>query len=214
MLSNLFFARVALAAVSCTAAAVALGAGPAQAAASTTVGPAGAAVSAVNVGAVTATAGPVTVTCNTVTATGSVPAAPNNQNPGGPVTVQIGAPSISDCSTNLPGLTATVTTSGTWSVSVQNGSPIVGSLTIPQGGMTVHNSGLATCTTVVAPNGPATVAGTFTNGNPSKVTSNGSAPVKITGGFLCPTNSTSGSVSATLALTNTTNPSQPITVGP
>ncbi|WP_405164933.1 hypothetical protein OG203_07420 [Nocardia sp. NBC_01499] len=215
MLSKLFFARATLVAVSCTAAAMAVGVGPAQAASSTTVSPAGAAVSATNQGPVTATAGAVTVTCNTVTATGSVPAAPNNQNSGGAVTVQIGAPTITDCSTNLPGLDATVTTSGTWTVAVQNGSPIVGSLTIPKGGMTIKNSGIASCTAVVAPDGPATVNGTFTNGNPSTVAvSNGSAPINVTGDVLCPTNETTGTVSATLALKNTTDPSQPITVGP
>ncbi|MCM6775085.1 hypothetical protein NDR87_24610 [Nocardia sp. CDC159] len=216
MLSKLFFARMTLAAVSCAAATVAIGA-PAQAvpAGSTTVSPAGAAVRATNQGPLVFTSGSVTFTCNSAVATGSVPAAPANHNPNGPVSVQISAPTISGCTTNIPGLNATVTTSGTWSVSVQNGSPIAGSMTIPQGGVTIKSSGVASCTALVAPNGPAVLPGTFTNGNPSTVSaSNVPVPVKVTGGFLCPTDVTSGTQTGTFALTNTTNPSQPITVGP
>ncbi|MFI5782312.1 hypothetical protein [Nocardia sp. NPDC051570] len=214
MLSKLFVARVALAAVSCAAATVAVGVGPAQAAAgSTTVSPAGASVSGTNQGPIVFTAGPVTVTCNTVTTSGSVPAAPNNQNPSGSVSVQIAAPTISDCSTNLPGaLSATVTTSGTWGVSVQNGSPIVGNLLAPAGGVTLQTSGALSCTAVLSPDSPATVAGTFTNGNPSTVTATDvTVPVKITGDAACPSPATA-TTSATFALNNTTDPSTPITV--
>ncbi len=216
MLSKLFYARIALAAVSCAAAVIAIG-GPAQAtpAGSTTVGPAGAAVKATNQGPLVFTAGSVTFTCTSAVATGSVPAAPANHNASGPVSVTISAPTISGCSSNIPGLNATASTTGAWTVTVQNGSPITGSITIPKAGVTIKSTGLASCTAVVAPNGPASLAGTFTNGNPATVSAaNAPLPVKVTGGFLCPTNVTSGNQTATFALTNTTNPSQPITVGP
>ncbi|QIS11458.1 hypothetical protein [Nocardia arthritidis] len=211
MLGRFTFTCLALTAASCTAVAVA---SPAQADASTTVTPAGAAVSAVNQGPLTFAAGEVTGSCNTVNANGSVPAAPGNQNASGPVSVQIGSPTIGDCSSSLP-VTIAVSTSGTWGVQVQYGSTITGSLTIPQGGMVIQGSGLANCTTVVAPDGPVTLSGTFTNGNPPTVTiDNVSAPIRTTGDPICPTDATTGSVSGTLVLNNTTDPSQPITVGP
>ncbi|MFI1916248.1 hypothetical protein [Nocardia sp. NPDC020380] len=214
MFDKLFFARASMVAVGCAAAAVTI-IGPAQAdGGSTTVSPAGAAVTATNQGPVTATVGIVTASCDNVTATGSVPAAPNNQNSNGPVSVSIGSPAVSGCSGSIPGTTATASTSGNWAVSVQNGSSIAGNLMIPQGGLTITTSGLANCVAVVAPDGPVSVTGTFTNGSPSTVSaSNVTVPVSITGGGLCPTNTTA-TVSAVFALTNATDPTQPITVGP
>ncbi|MFI5778868.1 hypothetical protein [Nocardia sp. NPDC051570] len=218
MSNKLFFARAALIAASCAVASFTVG-GPAQAAphapaGSTSVSPAGASVTAASQGAQVLKAGSVTVTCQSLSAQGSVPAAPGNQNPSGPISVQISAPTFSNCTTDLAGVDATVTTSGTWAVTVQNGSPIIGNLTVPQGGMVIQTSGLASCTTVVAPDGPATLAGTFTNGNPSTVTAtNASAPVKTTGGFGCPTDATTGTLTGTSALNNVTDPTQPITVG-
>ncbi|TDP32376.1 hypothetical protein DFR75_106167 [Nocardia ignorata] len=210
-----FYTRAALASVSCAAAAIAFGIGPAHAAGSTTVSPAGANVSATNSGTVKFVAGSVTVTCTTSSTTGAVPAAPNNSNPSGPVTVPIAAPSITGCTTSMWGVSATVTTSGSWAITGQNGSPITGSLVIPTGGAVIKTSGLATCTAVVAPTAPANVAGSWTNGSPSTVSlNNASAPIKVTGGFGCPTSSTTGTVTATYKVNNTTNPSVPITVGP
>lgn len=215
MFDNKLFARAALASVSCAAAAVTFGIGPAQAAGSTTIAPAGANVSATNSGSVKFVAGSVTVTCNTSNTTGAVPAAPGNTNPSGPVSVSIAAPSFSNCSTSMWGVGATVTTSGNWAITGQNGTPITGSLAIPTGGMVIKTSGFASCTAVVAPTAPASIAGTWTNGTPSKVSlSNASAPIKVTGGFGCPTSATTGSVTATYTVANTTTPSVPITVGP
>ncbi|MGY2062254.1 hypothetical protein ACW9HQ_45875, partial [Nocardia gipuzkoensis] len=144
MYSKLFFARAALVAAGCVATSVVLG-GPAQSvpvqpAGSTSVSPAGASVTATSVGSQVLKAGAVTVTCKTLNAKGSVPAAPDNQNANGSVSVQISAPTFSDCETDLAGVNATVTTTGTWAVTVQNGSPITGSLTIPKGGMTIKTS--------------------------------------------------------------------------
>ncbi|MFG1792957.1 hypothetical protein [Nocardia sp. NPDC049149] len=216
MASKLFFARVAVAAMSCTAVTMAVGgAAEGAPAGSTTVTPAGAAVTATNQGPIVFKAGLVTVTCNTVTTTGSVPAAPGNHNASGAVSLPIAAPSIKDCTTNLPGVVqATVTTSGAWAVSVQNGSPIAGSLLAPAAGVTLKTSGSLSCTAVLSPDGPMTVAGVFTNGNPSTVkATNVTVPIKASGDAACP-RPTSGTTSATFALNNTTDPSQPITVGP
>ncbi|QIS12700.1 hypothetical protein [Nocardia arthritidis] len=218
MLSNPSLARITLAAVSCAATTVLVGAGagPAQAAAgSTTVTPAGHNITAVNQGPMTFSSGPVTGSCNTVSGTGAVPAAPGNANPSGPVSVPIQSISITDCTSNLTGVNIAITTSGTWTVSAQNGSPIVGSLVIPQAGMTIQVTGLTNCTTVVAPDGPFSASGTFTNGSPSTVAiSNVEVPVKTTGDPLCPTESPTGTVSGTLAFNDTTDPTQNLTVGP
>jgi hypothetical protein len=75
-----------------------------------------------------------------------------------------------------------------------------------------------TCTATSAPNGAASVTGTWTNHIPPpalpilKLTS-ASVPVKTTGGFPCPS-ATSGTISATYAVSDTTDPTQFITVGP
>ncbi|MFC4376659.1 hypothetical protein ACFO5K_21415 [Nocardia halotolerans] len=157
----------------------------------------------------------MTVTCNTSNATGAVPAAPGNTNASGPVSVPINAPTFSNCTTSMWGVGATITTSGSWGISAQNGATVTGSLAIPTGGMVIKTSGFASCTAVVAPTGPASIDGSWTNGSPSKITlSNASAPIKVTGGFGCPTSATTGSVTATYTVNNTSNPSTPITVGP
>jgi hypothetical protein len=81
--------------------------------------------------------------------------------------------------------------------------------------MVIQTSGLASCKVVVAPTAPAALAGTWTNGNPSTVqATNSPAPIKVTGGFGCPTSATTGSVTGVYKVTNTTTPSVPITVGP
>ncbi|MFB7877285.1 hypothetical protein ACFC06_18690 [Nocardia sp. NPDC056064] len=215
MFDSNFFTRSALVTAGCAVAAASFGLGPAAAQSSTTVSPAGAAVQATNQGSVKAVAGGVTITCTTSSATGSVPAAPNNTNPSGPVTVPINAPTFTGCSTSMWGVSATVTTSGSWSITGQNGSPVAGSINVPTGGMVIQTSGLASCKVVVAPSAPATLAGTWTNGSPSTVqATNSPAPIKVTGGFGCPTSATTGTVTGTYKVTNTTTPSVPITVGP
>lgn len=191
---------LALAAAAAAAGALTLGsvpamAGPLPLAGSTTVTPAGHAFKATLSGKATLKAGSVTVTCTVSVSTGAVPAAPGNHNAAGPVSSPISPPSYSSCTSSLPGVTPTVTTSGAWSVSMQNGSPVTATMTMPTGGLVVHTTGLATCTVTAAPAGPAAVAGAWTNGAPSSLTfTNASVPVTVTGGFGCPTSADRKSV--------------------
>ncbi|MFF0215399.1 hypothetical protein [Streptomyces vinaceus] len=190
-------------------------AAPAPLAGSTTVTPAGHSFKATLSGKATLKAGSVTVTCTVSVSTGTVPAAPGNQNASGPVSSPISPPTYSSCTSSIPGVTPTVTTSGSWSVSMQNGSPITATMTVPVGGLVVHTTGLATCTVTAAPTAPANVAGTWVNGAPPSLTfTNASVPVTVTGGFGCPTSATSSVFNAVYKVTDTTDPAQQITVGP
>ncbi|MET9469992.1 hypothetical protein ABZY44_35415 [Streptomyces sp. NPDC006544] len=199
---------LSLASVSATAA-------PLPLAGSTTVTPAGHAFNATLSGKATLKAGSVTVTCTVSVSTGAVPAAPGNTNPAGPVSSPISAPTYSSCTSSMWGVTPTITTSGAWSVSMQNGSPITATMGLPTGGLVVQTSGLASCTVTAAPAGPANVNGTWSNGSPSTLTfTNASVPVTVTGGFGCPTSATSSTFNAVYKVTDTTNPAQQITVGP
>lgn len=183
------------------------------AAGSTTVTPAGHGFAATLSGKATFSAGSVTVTCTVSTAGGQVPAAPGNHNAAGPVTSSISAPTYGSCTTSMAGVSATVTTSGNWGVAMQNGSPVTAGLTMPAGGFVLKTSGLASCTVTAAPGGPATVNGTWTNGAPSALTfTNTSVPVKVEGGFGCPTSATSSTFNATYHVTDTTDPASAITV--
>ncbi|MFE2287448.1 hypothetical protein ACFXDJ_25165 [Streptomyces sp. NPDC059443] len=199
---------LSLAPISATAA-------PLPLAGSTTVTPAGHAFKATLSGKATLKAGSVTVTCTVSVSTGAVPAAPGNQNASGPVSSPISPPTYSSCTSSIPGVTPTVTTSGAWSVSMQNGSPVTATMTVPTGGLVVHTTGLAVCTVTAAPSGPAGVAGTWTNGAPPSLTfTNASVPVTVTGGFGCPTSATSSTFNAVYKVADTTDPAQQITVGP
>ncbi|GAA2474084.1 hypothetical protein GCM10010406_07580 [Streptomyces thermolineatus] len=178
----------------------AAGAAPeAVTAGSTTVSPAGASYTATLNGKATFKAGTVTVTCSASTAGGTVPAAPGNHNAAGPVTNPLSArPTYSNCTTSMPGVSATVTTYGDWTVSMQNGAPSTGTLGMPSGGVVVKTSGLATCTVTSAPSGPVSVEGDWTNGSPSKLAFvNESVPVTVVGGFGCPTSATTSTFNAT-----------------
>ncbi|MEU3844950.1 hypothetical protein AB0E88_33585 [Streptomyces sp. NPDC028635] len=193
-------------------------AGPAAeaqtAAGSTTVTPAGHAYKATLSGKATFKAGTVTLTCSVSSTTGQVPAAPANHNDAGPVSSTLAAPAFSSCTSSLPGVTPTVTTSGTWGIAVQNGAPSTATLTVPQGGLVVKTSGLATCTITSAPSGPAPIAGTWTNGAPSGLAfTNAVVPVTVTGTFGCPTSATTSTVNLAYAVADTTDPAQQITVG-
>jgi hypothetical protein len=186
---------------------------PALTAGSTTVTPAGDAFTATLDGSATFTVGSVTVTCDTSTTTGQVPAAPGNHNDAGAVSSGISAPTYDDCTTSMFGVSATVTTSGDWTIAVRHGAPDTGTLTIPSGGVVVRTSGLASCTATAAPDGPATVTGTWTNGAPSTLAFDGaSVPVDVVGGFGCPTSSDTSSFGATYDVADTTNPAAQITV--
>lgn len=188
---------------------------PLPLAGSTTVTPAGHAFKATLSGRATLKAGSVTVTCTVSVSTGTVPAAPGNHNAAGPVSSPISPPTYSSCTSSMPGVTPTVTTSGPWKVSMQNGSPITATMTVPTGGLVVHTTGLAVCTVTAAPSGPASVPGTWTNGAPPSLAfTNASVPVTVTGGFGCPTSATASTFNAVYKVTDTTNPAQQITVAP
>ncbi|MFG2616401.1 hypothetical protein ACGFXC_02145 [Streptomyces sp. NPDC048507] len=203
------------AAAALTVASASATAAPLPLAGSTTVTPAGHAFKATLSGKATLKAGSVTVTCTVSVSTGSVPAAPGNHNAAGPVSSPISPPTYSSCTSSMPGVTPTVTTSGAWAVSMQNGSPITATMTVPTGGLVVHTTGLATCTVTAAPSGPAAVGGTWANGAPSSLTfTNASVPVTVTGGFGCPTSATSSTFNAVYKVTDTTNAAQQITVTP
>ncbi|TSB25285.1 hypothetical protein [Streptomyces benahoarensis] len=184
------------------------------AAASTTVTPAGHAFGAKLSGSATFSAGSVTVTCTASDATGSVPAAPGNANASGPVSSAVSAPTYSSCTTSMPGVSATVTTTGDWTVALQNGAPATAGLTMPSGGFVLKTSGLASCTVTAAPTAAATVNGTWTNGAPSTLKfTDAAVPVKVEGGFGCPTTATSSHFNATYTVSDTTDPASRITVG-
>ncbi|MFE9932800.1 hypothetical protein [Streptomyces sp. NPDC005533] len=214
--------RTALTLGAAAAGALALGAvtapvtaAPLPAAGSTTVTPAGHAFQATLTGKATLKAGSVTVTCTVSVSTGTVPAAPGNSNPSGPVSSPISAPTYSSCTSSMPGVTPTVTTSGAWTVSMQDGSPITATMGLPVGGLVVKTTGLAACTVTAAPTAPAGVGGTWANGAPSTLTfTNASVPVKVTGGFGCPTSATSSTFNAVYRVADSTDPAQQITVGP
>ncbi|MFF5130154.1 hypothetical protein ACFY41_24855 [Streptomyces syringium] len=193
---------------------------PAAPADSTTVTPAGHAFAAKVNGKATFKAGSVTLTCSVSVSqpsdTGTnnhIPQAPDNTNPAGPVASDINPPTYSSCTTNMPGVTATVTTTGTWGVSMQNGSPASATLTVPTAGFVLQTSGLASCTVTSAPTGPSSVTGSWTNGSPSKITFvNAAVPVKVTGGFGCPTGAVTSAFNAVYDVTDVTDPASQITV--
>ncbi|MEU1814010.1 hypothetical protein ABZ543_02310 [Streptomyces roseifaciens] len=194
-------------------------AGPA-AAESTTVTPAGHSFAATLNGKATFKAGSVTATCTVSSSQPSsgsdnnrIPDAPGNQNPSGPVSSSINPPTYSGCTASIAGVTTTVTTSGTWSVSMQHGSPITATLGIPVGGFVLESKGLANCKITAAPTAPADILTTYTNGAPSTLTvTNATVPVKVTGGFGCPTSATSSVFNAVYDITDTTDPASQITV--
>ena len=98
---------------------------------------------------------------------------------------------------------------------MQYGSPIQATLTNPQGGLVVTTSGLASCTITAAPYGPATIVGEWTNGAPSSLSfANVTVPVTVTGTLGCPTSATTSTVNLAYTVSDTTDPSQQITVGP
>lgn len=200
--------------LTCAASATAQARTPAPAAAeATTVTPAGHDYAAKLAGEATFTAGSVTVTCTVSEASGQIPAAPDNHNDAGPVTSAINAPTYDSCTASLPGVEAEVTTTGDWTVSMQNGSPSTAGLTMPQAGFVLRTSGLAECTVTAAPGEAATATGEWTNGSPSTLSFDAVAvPVQVEGGFGCPTSATSSDFSATYEITDTTDPGADVTV--
>lgn len=186
---------------------------PSTTAASTTVTPAGHGFTATLSGKATFKAGSVTVSCTVSSSSGQVPAAPGNHNPAGPVSSSTTPAAYSSCTTSMPGVGASVTTSGAWGVAMQNGAPVTAGLTIPVGGFVLKTSGLASCTVTAAPTSAATVNGTWTNGATSTLGfANAQVPVKVTGGFGCPTSATSSTFNAVYKVADTSVPASQITV--
>ncbi|HEX8646212.1 MAG TPA: hypothetical protein VF715_04885 [Thermoleophilaceae bacterium] len=207
----------------------AMAAGPA-AAQSTTITPAGDYSKASLQSGTTASfsiAGFLTTTCNQsvsqptsplgTNTKNKIPAAPGNHNNNGPVTIPVNPPTFTNnggaCPTNI-GATTTTTTSGSWTLSGQNGSPITGYLTVPRNGAVVSTSN--GCTITIAPSAAVNVNGTWTNGSgstPSRLTiTNQPIPVSVSGGFGC--FGSSASFSATYDVTDVSNTSAFVTVGP
>lgn len=188
---------------------------------STTVTPAGHAFTATLDSATASfTIGAVSVNCTVSTTSGQVPAEPDNQNPAGPVSAGITAPVFTapngrPCPTTVVLTTATTTTSGAWTISLQHDpAGSTGTLTIPQNGVVTQISGLASCTVTAAPDGPASITGLWVPGAPPKldISAGAAVPVRVTGGFGCPTASTSATFTAIYRVDNTTDPTQSITV--
>ncbi|GAB3746645.1 hypothetical protein [Nocardiopsis nanhaiensis] len=184
----------------------------------TTVEPAGAAFEAVLSGDAVFTAGDVTITCSTsVTSPGDgnnlVPDEPDNHNPDGPVGGPINAPNFADCTTDVALVDATVTVSDdVWDMTMQGGSPSVGTMVVPAAGIVVETSGLASCTATVSPDTDEEIDGTWTNGDPaSTLDFDTTAPVDVEGGVGCPDTDEAG-FTATYEVTNADDPDAPITV--
>ena len=183
------------------------------AAGSTTVTPAGDEYAAKLSGDATFTAGSVTVTCTVSETSGTIPAAPDNHEDAGPVESAVGAPTYDSCTSSLPGVEATVTTSGEWTVSLQHGDPSTAGLTMPRGGFVLKTSGLAECTVTAAPDAAATVTGDWANGSPSTLTFDAAeVPVTVEGGFGCPTSATGSEFGAVYEITDTTDTSADVAV--
>lgn len=206
---------------------VAIPAGPALAASSTTVGPAGHSYTAALVAGTTATflVGTTTVTCNQSSNNGAVPAEPGNTSTDGPVSSTL-TPALftnngGNCPTNVLFTTAKTvsnSTNGSWTIAQQyDAAGSTGTMTIPQGGVVTTISGLASCVVTVAPNGPASISGPWVDGtatsNPVLNFSAGvSLPIKVTGGLTCPTGATTATFKARYAVVDTTDATQKITV--
>lgn len=217
---------LAAAAVATSAGLVALSAGPAQAAASTTVGPAGHSYTASLVAGTTATflVGTTTVTCNRSSNDGTVPAEPDNSAAGAVVstlTPALFSNNGGNCPTNVLFTTAKTvsnSTNGPWTIGLQyDEAGSVGTMTIPQAGVVTTISGLASCVVTVAPDGPVSFSGPWTNGSgttPSTLdfSAGVSLPIKVTGGLACPTGATSATFKARYAVADTTDATQQITV--
>ncbi|MFI9508238.1 hypothetical protein [Nocardia sp. NPDC052566] len=211
MFSTRLFVRVAVAGA--TATTVALGGGPAQAQAPTTVAPEGAAIYATSQGPLTFTAGQLTVTCAESTQAINVPWSPDNHSDNGPVTLEAGPIYAESCATNLPGVTAYWPMfMGGWPIAVQSGAPIAATMTIPDG-VYIELRGALKCIVNIAPNGPTSLPGTVANGTPPTLTfDHASVPVKTTGSG-CPT-ATTGSLTVTYGWVNSVDPAQQIIVSP
>jgi hypothetical protein len=126
---------------------------------------------------------PITVSCTSFTATGTVKKAKD--------TLPLSAPpSIKGC-TDSSGGTDTVTTSGSWKITIAASTL---TLNAPQAGATFKSSILSACTITAFPSAAGKVAGAYNGSNTDKV-SGASIPTKGSG---C--TSTTAKASATVVL--------------
>ena len=148
---------------------------------------------------------PITVTCTTFSTSGKIPSSG--------LKIKIGPPTISGCTDSLGGTDTVHTnaTNGSWALTEidattgDNSEPNSGDgakLTIPKAGATFQSSILgAACVIVVAPNGTASVTGTY-NDKSTMTFSNVSFPTAPSATSTC-TASSSSTSSATEVISPT-----------
>ncbi|MEW1639616.1 hypothetical protein AB0469_36855 [Streptomyces sp. NPDC093801] len=170
---------------------------------------------------VTFEAGPITVTCARSSSSGNtVPSGSAAARPSGPVSLRIKPPVFKECSTDAPGLRVAVETNedrGPWEVQLQYAAAgTTGRLSMPAGGFVLRTSGLLSCAVTAAPGSAALLPALWDAGVAAPALGLAAAPVpiKLEGGFFCPTSITSAAISATYTVHDTTDPDQRITVGP
>ena len=197
----------------------------AAAAVPTTVGPAGHSYTAALATGTTATflVGTTTVTCNQSGNNGAVPAEPGNSSDG-PVVSSLTPATFANnggaCPTNVLFTTARTvsnSTNGDWTIGLQyDPAGSTGTMTIPKAGVVTTISGLASCVVTVAPDGPTSFTGPWTQTGTAAPVLDFSAgvalPIKVTGGLACPTGATTATFKARYVVTDTTDPAQTITV--
>lgn len=108
----------------------------------------------------------------------------------GPVNLSAGSPSFTGCKDNFGG-TATITVSGTWTLSATS-TPTV-TLTIPTAGAKFTTTTLPSCVVTAAPSGPAPITGPYNNSTHTLSVSGASVPFSGSGcGSISPTGTVSG----------------------
>jgi hypothetical protein len=223
--SSLIASAVVLAGVGL--AALPILASPAAAATATTVSPAGHNYTASLATGTTAQflVGGTTVSCNQSSNTGSVPAEPAHSSGDGAVVSTVSPSTFANnggnCPTNVPFTTARTvsnTTNGTWTIGLAfDPAGSTGTLTVPKAGVVTTISGLASCVVTVAPDGPTSFTGPWTNASGSTAptldfSAGVSLPIKVTGGLACPTGATTATFRAKYVITDTTDATQRIAV--
>ncbi len=170
----------------------------AGAAGATTVWPPGDPYSAsLSSSALELTAGGLEVSCATSTFEGEIPASPDNEDAGDPITLEVGTPSFDDCDgfVHVFGIEASVgvtstanDTNGPWQITYDDDgvNPPTADVVVPEDGVEITLSN--GCTFSVAPSGAASVDGEWTNGSDSDAAPSSlefvaaSVPIQRTGG--------------------------------
>ncbi|MFG2999046.1 hypothetical protein [Streptomyces sp. NPDC048340] len=124
--------------------------------------------------------------------------------------------------TDAPGLRVAVETNedrGPWRLQLRySAAGTTGRLSIPAGGFVLRTSGLLSCTATAAPGSAASLPARWSAGTGASAPLLGltaaPVPIKLEGGFFCPTSITSAAISATYAVRDTTDASRHIAVGP